>query len=357
MRPRTIAALTGAAAVTCALAVTAPAQAQPSSGAPSANGASHRSDNRPGPKSAEQARLRAKALTMLQNGKATLKPQPGGGATVTLSTGDVVEFPLEKTDQVFTILSEFGDAGSGKLGTTPGAAAQRRSRSPTAPRTTPPTGSPTSTRPTTRTCSTAPATSFKDFYPKQSGGRYTADEHRDRLGHRCPATPRRTATTPSRTSAARGPSSATPPTPGTTPRRRAGKTAADIEAYLAAVRRVGPLRLRRRRQLQRARRLHRPLPGRARRRGRGGRRRRGRHLVAPLVRQPDYGTTGPTGRRQAQPARRRPDRRHRRTGSATTPSSPRTAASASSPTSSATTSACRTTTTPPAARTAPASGP
>ena len=39
-----------------------------------------------------------------------------------------------------------------------------------------------------------------------------------------------------------------------------------------AVRRLGPLRLRQRRQLQRARRLHRPLPGRARRRGRGGRR-------------------------------------------------------------------------------------
>ena len=54
------------------------------------------------------------------------------------------------------------------------------------------------------------------------------------------------------------------------------------------VRRLGPLRLRRRRQLRRARRLPRPLPGRPRRRGRGRRRRRpgrGRHLVAPLVRQ------------------------------------------------------------------------
>ena len=85
-----------------------------------------------------------------------------------------VEFPLDKKDTVFTILSEFGDAGSGKLGTTPGPlhnqiprAAARTDNStywePT-----------TSRRPTTRTCSTAAAPSFKDFYLKQSGGRYTA---------------------------------------------------------------------------------------------------------------------------------------------------------------------------------------
>ena len=59
---------------------------------------------------------------------------------------------------------------------------------------------------------------------------------------------------------------------------------------------VGPLRLRRRRQLQRARRLHRPLPDRPRR-WRPGRRRpaagRGRHLVAPLVRLPEHRPTGP----------------------------------------------------------------
>ena len=62
MRARPIAALTGVAAATLALAVTAPAQAQQADGSPSVTGASHRSDNRPGPKSAEQARQRAKAL-------------------------------------------------------------------------------------------------------------------------------------------------------------------------------------------------------------------------------------------------------------------------------------------------------
>ena len=62
-----------------------------------------------------------------------------------------------------------------------------------------------------------------------------------------------------------------------------------------AVRRVGPLRLRRRRRLQRGRRLHRPLPGRARRRGRGGRRRR---------RTPSGRTAGTSARATARPARR-----------------------------------------------------
>ena len=55
---------------------------------------------------------------------------------------------------------------------------------------------------------------------------------------------------------------------------------------------VGPLRREQQRQLQRARRLHRPLPDRARGR-RPGRRRpdpgRGRHLVAPLVRLLQHG--------------------------------------------------------------------
>ena len=73
----------------------------------------------------------------------------------------------------------------------------------------------------------------------------------------------------------------------------------------AVVRPVGPQRLRRRRQLQRARRLHRPLPDRPRRR-RPGRRRpvpgRGRDLVAPLVRVPGRtATTAPPTTRSAAP--------------------------------------------------------
>ncbi len=122
MTPRTIVALTGAAAVACTLAISAPAAAQPSDDSPSSTGATHRSDNRPGPKSAHQAAKRAKALALLKNGKAQLKAQEGGGATVALSSrkGDVVEFPVDKTDKIFTVLAEFGSEGSGRLGTTPG---------------------------------------------------------------------------------------------------------------------------------------------------------------------------------------------------------------------------------------------
>ena len=122
MTPRRIAALTGAAAVVCTLAVTAPAHAQTSSGAPSAAEGSTRSDDRPGPKTADQAKKRAKALALLKNGKAQLKPQEGGGATVALSSrkGDVVEFPVDKSDKIFTVLSEFGTQSSGRLGTDPG---------------------------------------------------------------------------------------------------------------------------------------------------------------------------------------------------------------------------------------------
>jgi immune inhibitor A len=120
--------MTGAAAVACTLAISAPAHALPSDGAQSAldtPAAAHRPDNRPGPKTAEQAKLRKKALAMLANGKAELRSQPGGGATVLLSeeedgTVAAAEFPIQKTDQIFTILAEFGDQGSGRLGRDPG---------------------------------------------------------------------------------------------------------------------------------------------------------------------------------------------------------------------------------------------
>ena len=173
MRPRTLAALTGAAAVACALAVTAPAQAQQSEGSPSSSGTS-RPDNRPGPKTAEQAKKREKALALLANGKSTLKKQQGGGATVALSAdpGDVVEFPLDKEDTVFTILAEFGDTGSGKLGTTPGPLHNAIPE---------PAANDNSTywvqdfnQGHYEEMFNGAAPSFKDFYLKQSGGRYTA---------------------------------------------------------------------------------------------------------------------------------------------------------------------------------------
>ena len=135
------------------------------------------------------------------------------------------------------------------------------------------------------------------------------------------------------------------------------------------VRRAGPLRHRRRRQLRRAGRLHRPLPDRPRGWRRGGGRpdlRLGRDLEPPLVRNLQAGGPGGfpgvnIGSNGGATPRRGPTNRSRTTrpasGSATTPSSPRTAGSASSRTSSATTSVCRTSTTPPATPAAPRTRP
>jgi immune inhibitor A len=105
-----------------ALGLTAlPAQAVPSNDAPQAGPSTRtKPDNRPGPQTKKQQRLKSKALALLDNGKAKLEPQAGGGATVALGNDTFVEFPVEKTDKIFTILSEFGDTGSGRLGTTPG---------------------------------------------------------------------------------------------------------------------------------------------------------------------------------------------------------------------------------------------
>ena len=176
MRPRTFTALTGVAAVACTLAITAPAQAQQSDGSPSASGTTHRSDNRPGPKSAEQAQKRAKAKALLANGKATLKQQAGGGATVALSPdpADVVEFPVNREAKIFTILSEFGDGVTGKLGSTPGPLHNKIPK---------PDRAVDNSTYWTDNFDTAhydrlfngAAPSFKDFYAKQSSGRFKAD--------------------------------------------------------------------------------------------------------------------------------------------------------------------------------------
>ena len=115
--------VTGLLAGTAVLALglsALPAQAVPSNDSPQAGQtARSRPDNRPGPMTKKQDRLREKALAMLANGSAKLR-QRSEGATVALGDGNFVEFPIEKSDKIFTILSEFGTTGSGKLGTVPG---------------------------------------------------------------------------------------------------------------------------------------------------------------------------------------------------------------------------------------------
>jgi immune inhibitor A len=167
--------LAGTAALALSMTVLQPAEANPYVRSPQEGGAAVKSkpDNRPGPKTKQQQRLRTKALTMLQNGSATLKAQPGGGSTVRLADGTFVEFPIEKEDKVFTILSEFGDQGSGKLGTIPG---PLHNEIPEPDRT---KDNSTAWVPDFNTAHytelfNGAGDSFKDYYRQLSSGKYTA---------------------------------------------------------------------------------------------------------------------------------------------------------------------------------------
>ncbi|RYC07221.1 immune inhibitor A domain-containing protein [Nocardioides zhouii] len=108
---------TGLLAGTAALALSATALpsavAVPSHDAPTARDAARaKPDNRPGPLTKKQDRLRAKALAMLDNGSAKLR-QRTEGATVNLDPGaaspQFYEFPTDKNDKIWTVLSEFSD--------------------------------------------------------------------------------------------------------------------------------------------------------------------------------------------------------------------------------------------------------
>ena len=113
--------LAGTAALALSITVLQPAEANPSDHSPHEGSAAVKSkkDNRPGPKTKQQQQRRAEALALLESGKAELV-QRKEGATVALGGGKFAEFPIDKTDKVFTVLSEFGTSGSGKLGTAPG---------------------------------------------------------------------------------------------------------------------------------------------------------------------------------------------------------------------------------------------
>lgn len=167
-----------AAALAAALAQQ-PANAAMRADAPSqADGrttaASHRPDNRPGPLTEKQDKLRAAAVEALLEGRRTKKAAPGGGSTVKLADGKTVEFfDNKKQANVLSILSEFGDTVVGKYG---GTAGPVHNAIPQPDR--------------TKDNSTAweadynrayydnlfngAGESFKSFYQQISGGRYTA---------------------------------------------------------------------------------------------------------------------------------------------------------------------------------------
>lgn len=114
--------LAATAALTLGISTLQPARANPSDHTPDevSGAARNKPDDRHGLFAAKQLRDKRRALELLDVGKADLVPQAGGGATVQLSDGTFVEFPIEKQDKIFTILSQFGTTGSGRYGTAPG---------------------------------------------------------------------------------------------------------------------------------------------------------------------------------------------------------------------------------------------
>jgi immune inhibitor A len=92
------------------------AVAAPADGPTSDTAAAQRLDNRPGPLTERQNERRKAAQKLILSGQAS----PGEDGVVQLAGDKYYQAAVTGTDQVFTILSEFGDSGSGKLGTAPG---------------------------------------------------------------------------------------------------------------------------------------------------------------------------------------------------------------------------------------------
>lgn len=132
-----------------------------------------RPDNRPGPLTKQQDRLKRKALAMLENGAAELEAQPGGGAVVQLSEDQFVEFPTDKQDKVWTVLSEFGTESAGRYGRTPG---PLHNQIPEPDRTLDNSTIWTSdfSRAHYEQMFNGSGESFADYYARLSGGKYTA---------------------------------------------------------------------------------------------------------------------------------------------------------------------------------------
>lgn len=170
-----------AGTLTAALAATfaQPAGAAMRADAPSqadgqATAAKHRPDNRPGPLTERQDKLRAAAVEALAEGRATKKAAAGGGSTVKLASGKTVEFfDNKKQANVLSILSEFGDTVVGKYGGTAGPVhndipkPDRSMDNSTA-------WEPDFNQAYYENLFNGPGESFKSFYQQISGGRYTA---------------------------------------------------------------------------------------------------------------------------------------------------------------------------------------
>ncbi|MBM7505877.1 immune inhibitor A domain-containing protein [Agromyces aurantiacus] len=133
----------------------------------SAGAAAARPDNRPGPLTERQNERRKAAQELILSGQAA----PNEDGVVHLAEDKYYEAAVTGTGRLFTILSEFGDQGSGKLGTDPGPLHNQI----------PEPGSDNNSTHWRPNFDSAyyddlffgPAPSFADFYTKQSSGNYT----------------------------------------------------------------------------------------------------------------------------------------------------------------------------------------
>jgi immune inhibitor A len=158
------ATLTSVAVIPSAAA--APARAE----APASASAAHRVDNHPGPLTARQDARRKAAQKLILSGKAS----PNSDGVVQLADDKYYQATVSGTGRLFTILSEFGTAGSGKLGTTPGPLHNQIAQ---------PNRAVDNSTMWTSDFNQAhylnllfgPGESFKNFYLAQSSGAYTVD--------------------------------------------------------------------------------------------------------------------------------------------------------------------------------------
>ncbi|MBO0980703.1 immune inhibitor A [Microbacterium sp. SD291] len=96
-----------------------PAMAAPSGDGPTADGSSaQRSDNRPGPLTERQNERRKAAQRLILSGQAS--PNEDGVVALNAEGDKYYQAAVTGTGRLFTILAEFGEQGSGKLGTVPG---------------------------------------------------------------------------------------------------------------------------------------------------------------------------------------------------------------------------------------------
>ena len=111
-----LALVAASATMATGVAMVPAAFASPAGDTPDSPSAAQRLDNRPGPLTDRQNERRKAAQKLILSGQAS----PSDEGVVQLGVDKYYEASVTGTGRLFTILSEFGDQTSGKLGSTPG---------------------------------------------------------------------------------------------------------------------------------------------------------------------------------------------------------------------------------------------